>query len=258
MNTQTAAQDEEVRQETLQVLERLRRCADEEERQRLRHLLVIANIAVATSIAMRYRNRGANLEDLVQAANLGLVKAVNGFDPERGNDFIAYAVPTISGEVKRFFRDQGWDIRPPRRVQELRPKVQQTSAELAQALGRSPRVGEIAARLQVGEEDVIECIASGESYNVNSLDAPTSEGEDLTVADALGEPDPGMSKVEDLLTLKVLIDELPERDRRILTLRFFHDRTQQQIAAEIGVTQMQVSRLLTKLLARLHAGMTAA
>lgn len=258
MNSHTGTQDEDIRHETAQLLDQLRQCTGHRERQRLRHLLVVANIPVATSIAMRYRNRGANLEDLVQAANLGLVKAVNGFDPGRGNDFIAYAVPTISGEVKRFFRDQGWDIRPPRRVQELRPKVQQASAELAQALGRSPRVGEIADHLRVGEEDVIECVASGDSYNVNSLDAPTGDGEDLTVADAVGEPDPGMSKVEDLLTLKVLIDELPERDRRILTLRFFHDWTQQQIAADIGVTQMQVSRLLSKLLARLYAGMTAA
>jgi RNA polymerase sigma-B factor len=258
MNSHTTMQGEGIRRETVRLLEHLRRCADDEERQRLRHLLVVTNIPVATSIAMRYRNRGANLEDLVQAANLGLVKAVNGFDPERGNDLIAYAVPTISGEVKRFFRDQGWDIRPPRRVQELRPKVQQASADLAQELGRSPRVGEIARHLQVGEEDVIECIASGDSYNVSSLDAATGEGGDLTIADALGEPDPGMSKVEDLLTLRVLIEELPERDRRILTLRFFHDWTQQQIAADIGVTQMQVSRLLTKLLIRLHEGMTAA
>jgi RNA polymerase sigma-B factor len=240
------------------LIARLCRCADDGERERVRHLLVVANIPWATGIAMRYRSRGAGLDDLIQAASLGLVKAVNGFDPTRGNDFMAYAAPTVAGEVKRYFRDQGWDIRPPRRVQELRLKVQHVSAELAQVLGRSPRVGELAEYLDVGEEQVIECLASADNYHLNSLDAPTGGEEDVTVADALGEPDPGLDKVEDLMTLKALIGDLPERDRRILSLRFFHDCSQREIAAHIGVTQMQVSRLLTKVLARLRAGMTAA
>ncbi len=246
-----------VREETARLLEDLRQCTDDEERDRLRHLLVVANIPVATSIAMRYRKRGASLEDLVQAANLGLVKAVNGFDPGRG-DFLAYAVPTISGEVKRYFRDQGWDIRPPRRVQELRPRVDAAAADLAQILGRSPRVSEIAEHLKVGEEDVIECISSGDSYNLSSLDTPINEAEQLTLGDTLGEVDPELAKVDDLVTLKGLLDDLPERDRRIIALRFFRGWTQQQIAGDIGVTQMQVSRLLTKVLARLRADMTAA
>jgi RNA polymerase sigma-B factor len=240
------------------LLAELRRCTDDGAREHLRHLLVVANIPWGTGIAMRYRSRGASLDDLIQAAHLGLVKAVNGFDPARGNDFIAYAAPTVAGEVKRYFRDQGWDIRPPRRVQELRLKVQHASAELAQILSRSPRVGELAEYVGVGEEQVIECLASADNYHLNSLDAPTGGDEDVTVADALGEPDPGLDKVEDLMTLKVLIGELPERDRRILSLRFFHDCSQREIAAHIGVTQMQVSRLLAKVLARLRAGMTAA
>jgi RNA polymerase sigma-B factor len=258
MNGHTTAQDDVIRCETVRILAELRRCEDQQRRQRLRHQLVVVNLPVATSIAMRYRSRGASLEDLVQAANLGLVKAVNGFDPERGNEFMAYAVPTIAGEVKRYFRDQGWDIRPPRRVQELRPEVERASAELTQTLGRSPRVSEIAEHLQVGEEDVIECVSSAEIYHLSSLDAPIGDAEHLAVADTLGEPDPALAKVDDLMTLRVLLDDLPLRDRRILALRFFRGWTQAQIAGDIGVTQMQVSRLIAKVLARLRAGMTAA
>lgn len=258
MNGHTAAQDDDIRCETARLLAELRTCVGDHHRQRVRHRLVVVNLPVATSIAMRYRSRGANLEDLVQAANLGLVKAVNGFDPGRGNEFMAYAVPTIAGEVKRYFRDQGWDIRPPRRVQELRPEVERASAELTQVLGRSPRVGEIAEHLDVGEEDVIECISSAEIYHLSSLDAPIGDAEHLAVADTLGEPDPALAKVDDLMTLRVLLDELPLRDRRILALRFFRGWTQAQIAGDIGVTQMQVSRLITKVLAKLRAGMTAA
>jgi RNA polymerase sigma-B factor len=194
----------------------------------------------------------------VQAANLGLVKAVNGFDPARGNEFMAYAVPTIAGEVKRYFRDQGWDIRPPRRVQELRPEVERVSGELTQLLGRSPRVSEIARHLNVGEEDVIECISSAQAYHLSSLDAPVGDAGHLAVADTVGGQDPALSKVEDLMTLRVLVRALPPRDRRILALRFFRGWTQAQIAGDIGVTQMQVSRLITKMLTRLRAGMTAA
>lgn len=258
MNGHTASRDDDIRQETLRLLAALRRCRDDKDRQQVRHLLVVANLPVATSIAMRYRSRGASLEDLVQAANLGLVKAVNGFDPDRGNEFMAYAVPTVAGEVKRYFRDQGWDIRPPRRVQELRPEVERASAELTQILGRSPRVGEIAEHLQVGEEDVIECISSADIYHLSSLDAPIGDAEHLAVADTLGEPDPALAKVDDLMTLRVLLGELPARDRRILVLRFFRGWTQAQIAGDIGVTQMQVSRLISKVLARLRVGMTAA
>lgn len=258
MNRHAPTQDDVMRLETVELLEQLRECRSEGERRQLRHRLVVANMPVATSIAMRYRSRGASLEDLVQAANLGLVKAVNGFDPDRGNEFMAYAVPTIAGEVKRYFRDQGWDIRPPRRVQELRPEVERASAELTQVLGRSPRVREIAALLEVGEEDVIECISSAEIYHLSSLDAPVSDADHLAVADTLGAPDPALGKVDDLMTLRVLLDDLPPRDRRILALRFFAGWTQAQIAGDIGVTQMQVSRLISKVLARLRAGMTAA
>jgi RNA polymerase sigma-B factor len=222
---------------------------------RLREQLVVLNVPVATSIALRYRGRGEAIEDLVQAAHLGLVKAANGFVPGKGPDFLAYATPTISGEVKRYFRDQSWAIRPPRRVQELRPDVERASSELTQELGRSPRVGELARHLGVSQDDVIECLASTEVYNVHSLDAPMPGAEDLSFADTIGEDDHAMDLFEDLVSLKPLLEKLPPRDRRILALRFFHEQTQQQIADQVGVTQMQVSRLLTRALGKLREGM---
>lgn len=221
----------------------------------LRQQLVLVNVPVATSIAMRYRARGEAIEDLVQAAHLGLVKAANGFAPGRGPDFLAYAVPTISGEVKRYFRDQAWAIRPPRRVQELRPDVERASSELTQQLGRSPRVREIAQHIGATEDDVIEALTSTEVYNVHSLDAPVPGAEELSVSDTMGEDDAQLNMFEDLVSLRPLLDQLSPRDRRILALRFFHEQTQQQIADQVGVTQMQVSRLLTKVLRRLREGM---
>jgi RNA polymerase sigma-B factor len=250
--------DERRQQETAELVRKLQNCTDPEQARTLRHELVVLNVPVATSIALRYRARGESIDDLVQAAHLGLVKAVNGFDPERGRDFLAYAVPTISGEVKRHFRDQGWDIRPPRRVQELRSEVEQAAAELTQKLGRSPRLSEIAARLGASHEDVVECVASADLYHVHSLDAPVGGAEDLAVSDTLGDLDPVIGTIEDVLSVRPLLEQLSPRDRRILSLRYFADWTQQQIADEVGVTQMQVSRLITKALRRLREGLQAA
>jgi RNA polymerase sigma-B factor len=251
----TAAADQARERETADVVERLRGCEDPEQERRLRQQLVVVNVQVATSIALRYRGRGESIEDLVQAAHLGLVKAANGFDPDRGPDFLSYAVPNISGEVKRHFRDQGWGIRPPRRVQELRPDVERASSELTQQLGRSPRVGEIARHLHVSEDDIIECIASTDLYHVHSLDAPVAGAQDLAVSDTVGDVDPTMGQIEDVLSVRPLLDQLSPRDRRILALRFFAEWTQQQIADEVGVTQMQVSRLITRALRKLREGL---
>ncbi|MBI4943813.1 MAG: SigB/SigF/SigG family RNA polymerase sigma factor [Actinobacteria bacterium] len=250
--------DEARQRETAAVVALLQECTDPDELARLRQRLVVLNVPVATSIALRYRSRGEAVEDLVQAAHLGLVKAVNGFDADRGHDFLAYAVPTISGEVKRHFRDQGWDIRPPRRVQELRGEVEKASSELTQTLGRSPRISEIAAHLGASEDDVVECVASADLYHVHSLDAPVGGAEDLNVGDTLGDVDPLLGQIDDVLSVRPLMDRLPPRDRRILALRYFSGWTQQQIAEDVGVTQMQVSRLITKALRRLREGLEAA
>ncbi len=245
-------------EETADLVDSLRLATDPGERQRLKHRMVVVNVPVATSIALRYRSRGESVEDLIQAAHLGLVKAVNGFDPERGHDFLAYAVPTISGEVKRHFRDQGWDIRPPRRVQELRAQVDRASHLLSQQLGRAPRLSEIATQLNAREDDVVECIASADLYHVHSLDAPVAGAEDLWLVDTLGDLDPLLEQIDDVLSVRPLLDSLPPRDRRILALRYFGGWTQQQIADDVGVTQMQISRLITKALRRLREGLEAA
>ncbi len=243
---------------TARLLEEVRDAADEAARRLLREEVVILNMAVARSIAHRYARRGLNTDDLVQVAYVGLVKAVNGFDPDRGRDFLAYAVPTISGEVKRHFRDQGWDIRPPRRVQELRGEVERASAELTQKLGRAPRLSEIAAFLEAPEDDVVECVASADLYHVHSLDAPVGGMQDLSVSETLGELDPLLGQIDDVLSVRPLLDQLSPRDRRILSLRFFQGWTQQQIADDVGVTQMQISRLLSSALRRLREGLAAA
>jgi RNA polymerase sigma-B factor len=244
--------------ETAALVAQLVDCTDPQTRSELRQQLVLLNVAVATSIAVRYRSRGEPLEDLVQAAHLGLVKAVNGFDPERGPDFLAYAVPTISGEVKRYFRDHAWDIRPPRRIQELRSQVERASSELTQFLGRSPRLSEIAAHLGVDEDDVVECVASADLYHVHSLDAPVGGTDEVNVGDTLGDLDPLLAQVDEVLSVRPLLERLSPRDRRILALRYFGGWTQQQIADDVGVTQMQVSRLITKALQRLRDGLEVA
>jgi RNA polymerase sigma-B factor len=244
--------------ESARIVAELVRCVTVEAEEGLRRRLVLLHIPVATRLALRYRGRGQALEDLVQTAHLGLVKAAAAFDPSRGNDFLAYAVPTINGEVKRHFRDLGWDIRPPRRVQELRAVVERASAELTQALGRPPRVSEIAAHLGLAEDLVVECVASVDVYNVHSLDASVGGNEDVSVADTIGGPDPALARVDDVLALRSVIGELAPRERRILALRYFSGWTQQQIAQEVGVSQMHVSRLIVKALHQLRDSLQVA
>ena len=233
-----------------------------ERERRAREELVLANTAVATSIANRYRNSGEPMEELVQTAYVGLVKAANGFVPGRGSDFLAYAVPTIAGEVKRYFRDQGWAVRPPRRLQELHLTMSRVRPDLEARLGRSPTVRELAAELGVDQEDVIETLASEQGYRTVSLDAPAPgagpEPGGATLADGLSCHDEGFEAIEDLMSVRPLLDALSPRERRILALRFFDELTQQQIGEQVGVTQMQVSRLLTKSLDRLREGLAAA
>jgi RNA polymerase sigma-B factor len=240
------------RDETAALFERLATVTDPDVRHGLREQIVVLNLPVATSIALRYRGRGEPIEDLVQVAHLGLLKAVDGFDASRGSDFLAYAVPTVRGEVQRYFRDRGWDIRPPRRVQELRARVNQATELLAQQLDRSPRPSEIAVHLGVDVHDVVECLASADCYHLNSLDAPVDAEDGADLGGLVGAMDPELARVDDVLSVRPLLAKLPPRDRRILTLRFYRGWTQSQIAEDIGVTQMQVSRLLTRILGTLR------
>jgi RNA polymerase sigma-B factor len=232
----------------------LLRCveASGEELERLHEEIVLINVEVAESIVMRYRNRGVPVEDLVQVACLGLVKAARGFDPVKSDNFLGYAVPTILGEVKRFFRDNAWAVRPPRRIQELQAEIAAASAQLMQDTGRVPTPSTVAQQLEIDVKDVIEALSADGCFAPTSLDRPPRDDETNPLADSLGGDDPGYTHAEAVVALRPLCQNLTERERRIVYLRFFHEWTQARIAEEFGVTQMQVSRLLTRIFAKLR------
>ena len=231
---------------------------DAPERADLRRQAIEDNIGFAQRLARRFRDRGEPVDDLTQVAMVGLVNAVDGYDPERGCEFAGYATPTIVGEIRRYFRDKGWRIKVPRRLQELRLQVNRARVELSQSMSASPTVADLARYLDVSEEDVVEAIEVARLYHPLSLSAPAGPDSDLGVADPIGDLDPGMEAVENRESVKPLLASLPERERRILTMRFFHDMTQSQIAAEIGISQMHVSRLLTSTLAKLREALVEA
>jgi RNA polymerase sigma-B factor len=214
----------------------------------LRNALVEQHSDIALSCARRFANRSEPLDDLQQVALLGLLKAVERFDPERGLPFAAFAVPTVLGELRRHFRDRGWMVRIPRRLQELHLRMDGLVSELAHHLGRSPTTSELAAAAGVDEEEVLEAMEVGQCYRPASLDTNAS-GTDP--AAAFGRPDDQLSGVEDRTTLLALLEHLPPREQRIVYMRFFEDRTQSEIAEAIGVSQMHVSRLLARSLADL-------
>lgn len=228
------------------------------ERADLRRQAIEDNIAFAQRLARRFRDRGEPVDDLVQVAMVGLVNAVDGYDPARGCEFAGYATPTIVGEIRRYFRDKGWRIKVPRRLQELRLQVNRARVELSQSMSASPSVADLARHLDVSEDEVVEAIEVARLYHPVSLSAPAGPDSDLGVADPIGDVDPGMEAVENRESVKPLLASLPERERRILTMRFFHDMTQSQIAAEIGISQMHVSRLLTQTLAKLRTALVEA
>ena len=214
---------------------------------RARAALVARFMPLARSLARRYERSSEPLDDLVQVASMGLVKAIDRFDPERGNAFVSYAVPTILGELRRYFRDCCWDVHVPRGAQELALRVQETQSELTVTLGRPPTVGELAEYLELDVERVLDAMAARNAYVVSSLDAPRSnaDGEDAgTYGDCVGEIDERYELIVESGALAGALAHLPERERTVLRLRFERDMTQSEIAAEIGVSQMHVSRLL--------------
>jgi RNA polymerase sigma-B factor len=213
--------------------------------------LVRANMGVARSIAARYRHRGVPQEDLEQVAYLALVRVAHSYDPSRGHDFMSYAVPSIRGEVRRYFRDQGWMIRPPRRVQEMQGRLAVTESELATDLGHPPSATELAREMDEPVADVEEALTANGCFTPTSLDRPTAT-EATSIGDQMGEPESGMSAAEARVVLAPVVRRLSPRERKILEMRFFADRTQKEIGEEIGVTQMQVSRLLSGLLAKMR------
>ena len=229
----------------------------------LRDEIVGSQVGLAEYLARRFKNRGEPIEDLVQVALLGLLKAVERFDPTRGLEFSTFATPTIVGELKRHFRDKGWAVRVPRRVQELHLRMGTVVNSLSQELGRSPTIPEIAARAEVSVDEVLEAMEAGRAYRFSSIDAPAGDDEDRAQSPAaaqLGEDDTGLEEVEQRMLLSPLIASLPKREQMIIHLRFFRGMTQSEIAARLGISQMHVSRLLARSLAQLRdrAGAEAA
>ena len=217
---------------------------------RIRDQLIEAHLGLAGHLARRFSGRGEPYDDLLQVGSLALVKAVDRFDPGRGVEFSTFATRTILGELKRHFRDKGWFVRAPRRVQELYLQVGQIVGTLTQEQGRPPTIAEIATSAGVGEEDVIEALEAGQGYRSGSLDAVGPEGEAL--GDRMGEDDPALLDAEHRAFLAPALDLLPARERTILQLRFAEGLTQSEIARRIGISQMHVSRLLNRSLETLR------
>jgi RNA polymerase sigma-B factor len=218
---------------------------------RVRDRLIEMHVPLVEYLARRFAGRGELLADLSQVGMVGLIKAVDRFDTERGVEFSTYATPTVVGEIKRHFRDKGWAVRVPRRLQELRAALTAARADLTQELGHAPTVRQLAERLKISEEEVLDGLESANAYSAVSLDTPSTE-DTQSIADALGFEDDRVAAVEYRESLKPLLDGLPDREKRLLLLRFFKNMTQSQIAEELGISQMHVSRLLARTLESLR------
>ena len=214
-----------------------------------REQALVELMPLVRALAARYSGRGEPLEDLVQVGALGLIKAVDRFDVDRGVEFSSYAVPTIVGEIRRHFRDKAWAMHVPRRLKELSVRLSRVLDELTTELGRSPTIAELAEAAGADEEDVIDALDSAHAYSTRSLHAPFDDEGDDSLADRLGVEERGYGDVEEGSLVDAGLDALDDRERRIIELRFFHELTQSQIAAELGISQMHVSRLLRRALA---------
>jgi RNA polymerase sigma-B factor len=249
---QAVERDERSRRTTA-IVDELRQVGSGPARRRLVDELIATNTSVARSMATRYRNRGIDLDDLEQVALVGLVKAAHRFDPSAGHDFMSYAVPTVRGELRRHFRDSGWMIRVPRRVQQLQARMRSTQHELESLLGRSPRPSEVASHLGVDVDEVVEALAADGCFRPASIDTSAGDEQGGTIADVLGLEERGFESLEAKLVLDSAVGRLSERERQILQWRFVEERTQREIADLVGLTQAQVSRILTRVLTRLRA-----
>ena len=236
--------------------DRLARAAHCSKSERARLLAeVVLNMGVAQAIASRYRRRGVADDDLQQVAYLALTKAARKFNPDAGHDFLSYAVPTIRGELRRYFRDSGWMVRPPRKVQELQSRIFAAQSEMSLTLGRSPSPREVAAHLGEPVGDIEEALAAEGCFTPTSLDRSVTSDSELTIGELLAGHDVTESAAEARVVLAPVVRRLSERDKKVLRLRFLHDCTQQEIAQEIGVTQTQVSRLLSRIFTELRDGL---
>ncbi|MCF1598254.1 RNA polymerase sigma factor SigF [Streptomyces muensis] len=244
--------------DTAEAFDRLVGLSEGPERKALKDELIQAWLPMAERIAVRFKGRGESLEDLYQVAALGLVKAVDHYDPARGHAFEAYAVPTITGEIKRHFRDHMWTLHVPRRVQDLRNRVRSSAKELSQLTpGRAPTVAEIADHAHLSEAEVLTGMEALDCFSTLSLEAEMPGTDGYALGDAIGGPDPAYDVVVDRVTVKPCLQRLPERERTILYLRFFGGMTQSRIAQQLGISQMHVSRLLSGCFAHLREEMLA-
>ncbi len=234
------------------------------EYQYARNTLIEMNLSLVRFAAGRFRNRASgDMEEILQVGTIGLIKAIDRFDLSREVEFTSFAIPYIVGEIKRFFRDSTWAVHVPRRLQELRIEIARAQEQLAAGLDRDPSVKELAGHLTLSESEVVEGIVASNGYTAGSIDTPNGLGDDgqannvPTVIEVMGEPDPALETIEDLHTLAPLLEQLEDRERRIIEMRFGQEMTQSQIAAELGISQMHVSRLLTRTLTTLRTGMFA-
>ncbi|MFD3513464.1 SigB/SigF/SigG family RNA polymerase sigma factor [Streptomyces sp. NPDC058657] len=259
----TAVAPKDARQLSKLFLDRLQELEEgTHEYQYARNTLIEMNLSLVKFAARRFRNRGSgDLEDIIQVGTIGLIKAIDRFDLQREVEFTSFAIPYITGEIKRFFRDTTWAVHVPRRLQELRTELAKAKEQLANVLDRDPTVAELAELLELTEEEVTEGLVAANGYTAGSLDLPAETGHDnstkspVSYADFFGACDPHMELFEDLHTLAPLLDSLGERDRRILSMRFGQELTQSEIGEILGISQMQVSRLLTRILGTLRTGM---
>lgn len=220
---------------------------------RLHEAVIRQTLPLAEHVARRFRGRGQSHDDLFQVASIGLVNAVNRFDPDNGADFLAFAIPTIMGEVRRHFRDFSWAVKVPRRLKDLHTDMGRARAELSQQSGRAPTPSEVAAHLGIDRDEVVQATIAGSNYATLSTDQSSSPGGDfMTLKETLGEPDARLDKVVDVESVRPLIKNLPAREQTVLKMRFFDDMTQTQIAERMGYSQMHVSRLLAKALKTLR------
>lgn len=251
-SSSTTSQPDDSYDDVIEMFVALRQMpAESHEYQRQRERIVARCLPLADHVASHFGRRGEGLDDLTQVARLGLMNAINRFDPEKGPSFIGFAVPTMMGEVRRYFRDYSWGMRVPRRLRELHVQISRTTGDLAQKLGRAPTAGELAQVLEVPHEEIVECLVAGDAYRLESLDAPIGadgSGKPRLVADAVGGVDPQIDHITNREAVRALVSALPRREREVLHMRFFESMTQSQIAERIGVSQMQVSRILANTL----------
>ncbi|WP_436841001.1 RNA polymerase sigma factor SigF [Streptomyces niveus] len=229
------------------------------EHQYVRNTLIELNLALVRYAATRFRNRSDQMEDIVQVGTIGLIKAIDRFELSREVEFATFAVPYIVGEIKRFFRDTSWAVHVPRRLQELRIDLAKATDELSQRLDRAPTTAELAEYLNLDENEIIEGVVASNGYTAGSIDMPTDDTAESSskLSDRLGAPDAQLEAAENVQALKPLIDELDEREKWILQMRFGAEMTQSEIGQELGVSQMHVSRLLSRITGRLREGLLA-